>query len=274
MTASPVSSLNPYQFAFTPYGASSNFIFGAGTAYAVTNVDGLAGLPDIRNQDDDRGYTDGSYSGRDFYSGRTVTIDITILGNSTYSAQYYYNLLQTSLYPQQIGTPSQLGVFQFELASSIGLKIMYGRVRKITTSVDPEYTFGYITTSVEFFFPDPRYYDYPYETATATSSSPAALSNNGWAVSCPVITVNNTYGSFQITDSNGNYMSFNGTAGTTVVIDLLQKTITQNGNYNRNIFSTSNNGWLYIPPVTPSSAGFTFAINAGTMSISYTDAYV
>jgi len=255
-----VSSLNPFQFAF------NGFIFGAGTTYTVTNVDGLAGLAPLRVQDDIRGYTDGQYSGRDFYDGRTVTIDMVILGDSSHNAQYYYNQLQINLYPQQLGTPSALGAFQFELSSSIGLKVMYGRVRNIQTAIDPEFAYGYIQTSIEFFFPDPRYYDYPYTTSSGTS---VAMTNGGWAISCPVITVASNPGGFTITDSNSNSMSFSATSGTTVVIDLLQRTITQNGNPNRGIMTTST-GWLQLAPVSSN----TFTISAGSMSISYTNAYV
>ena len=267
MTASPVSSLSPWQFAFTPNGSSSNYIFGAGTnGVTVTAVDGLMSLPPIRNQDDLRGYTDGSYSGRDFYDSRTVTMDLLITGDSSHPAQYYYNLLQTNLYPQQLGTPSALSAFQFELSSSIGLKIMYGRVRSLETTVDPDFSFGYIQATVEFYFPDPRYYDYPYTTGSGTS---VAMTNSGWAISCPVITVASNPGGFTITDSNSNSMSFNATSGTTVVIDLLQRTITQSGNPNRGIMTTST-GWLQLAPVSSN----TFTINAGSMSISYTNAYV
>ena len=254
-----VSSLNPYQFAF------NGFVFGAGTNYTVTKVDGLMGLPDIRVQDDIRGYTDGQYSGRDFYNGRTVTIDMVILGDSSHNAQYYYNVLQSNLYPQQIGTPSALGAFQFETTASIGLKVMYGRVRKITTSIDPEYTYGYIQSTVELFFPDPRYYDYPSTTASGSSVS---LTNNGWAISCPVITVSSAPSLFTISDGTTS-MSFAPSLGSTVVIDLLQRTITQNGSPARTILTTSN-GWLSLAPVS----SYTWTITSGSMSVAYANAYV
>lgn len=254
-----VSSLSPYQFAF------NGFIFGAGTQYVVTNVEGLLTTPDIRVQDDIRGYTDGEYSGRDFYNGRTVKIDLIITGNNTYNAQYYYNQLQSYLYPQQLGTPSQLGAFQFEITSFIGLKLMYGRVRKVETIIDPEFTYGYIVASVEFFFPDPRYYDYPF---TTVSGSSVTVGNFGWATTCPVITVSSAPSVFTISDGSTN-MSFAPTLGSTVVIDLLQKTITQNGNPNRSILTTSN-GWIQVPPKTSSN----LTITSGSMSVNYSSAYV
>jgi hypothetical protein len=273
-----VSSLNTYQFAW------NGFLFGTGTnGITVTNVDGLMSLPDIRNQDDLRGYTDGQYSGRDFYNGRTVTIDMLITGDSSHSAQYYFNQMQANMYPQQLGTPSQLGAFQFELNTTAGLKVMYGRVRTIETSVDPDFTFGYIQTAVEFFFPDPRYYDYPYTTSSTSSS--LTLSNNGWAISCPVITIsspsaNTTFWIVNGTTSSAPYMQFvTGPSTSAIVIDLLQRTITQGGVPARNLLLGMNGGWLAMPPITSSYVLNTYTGSIGgssgpSMSVSYTDAYV
>ena len=269
-----VSSLSPYQFAF------NGFIMGAGTKYAVTNVDGLTSLPPLRVQDDNRGYNDGAYSGRDFYDGRVVTLDITIVGDSTYSAQYYYNQLQQNLYPQQYGTPSALGAFQFELSTSIGLKVMYGRVRNIVTALDPEFTYGYIQTAVEFYFPDPRYYDYPSTTSTGTTVS---VSNNGWATSCPVITIASPTSQFWIangTASGSAYMQFNPISTSyPIIIDLLQKTVVQNNAPVRGIFTGGN--WLSIPPITSSYTFYSLGYAPGgsgsagpSMSIVYSDSYV
>ena len=39
---------------------------GVGSPYQVMSIDGLEALPGIRNQDDNRGYSDGMFSGRDF----------------------------------------------------------------------------------------------------------------------------------------------------------------------------------------------------------------
>jgi len=269
----------PYQFSW------NGFLFGAGTSYPVTQVDGLAGLPDIRNQDDLRGYTDGQYSGRDFYNGRTVTFTFVIVGNSSNSAQYYYDQLHLNLYPQQLGTPSNLGQLQFQLSSlsTGGVKAMYGRVRKIETSIDPDFTYGYIQASVEFFFPDPRYYDYP--STTSSTGTSLTLSNSGWATSCPIITIpspsaNQTFYIVNGTTSSAPYMQFLTSSSTsTIVIDLLQKTITQGGVPARNLLLGLNGGWLSIPPITSSYALNSYASTIGgsagpSLSVSYTNAYV
>lgn len=73
-----VSSLNNYSFAFNGY------VFGGGSSmHQVLEVDGLEALPGIRNQDDNRGYADGMFTGNDFLAGRDITITILTLGNSS-----------------------------------------------------------------------------------------------------------------------------------------------------------------------------------------------
>ena len=89
-------TLGTYQFQFR------GVPFGAGTPYIVESVDGL-GTPALRVQDDNRGYIDGAYSGRDFYEGRTVTFNILIIGDSTKSAQAYYRDFRYDLSPQVQG---------------------------------------------------------------------------------------------------------------------------------------------------------------------------
>jgi hypothetical protein len=55
----PITTL--YQFSF-----NSQAFGGAGSPYQIQSVDGLESLPTIRNQDDNRGYNDGMFTGRDF----------------------------------------------------------------------------------------------------------------------------------------------------------------------------------------------------------------
>jgi hypothetical protein len=281
-----VSSLSLYSFAFNGY------VFGgAGSFHQITSVDGLEALPQIRNQDDNRGYADGMYSGNDFLAGRTITVIITTFGNSktatisaatatgtgiitytttsahglvtgqvatitgvistgnpsgtagtgfnqtsqvitvtatnqftvpvtltdTYtsggtmtmnaSAQTNYNLLQAALLPQTSGTTT----LQFQMDVSHPLQRIEARVRLNATSVDPDYTYGYIKSQFSFFCPDPKYYDDSQQSATLTvtnslgrtynriynltygggsSAITTAVTNAGWANTYPVITLN------------------------------------------------------------------------------------
>ena len=242
-----------YQFAF------NGWLFGAGTPYVVENISGLTDLPALRVQDDNRGYIDGSWSGRDFLDSRTVTFDLIITGDGTHNAQYYYKQLQANLTYQQLGnypstiTPSayQLGLFQFYLTSATGLQQMYGRVRAVKTPVDPDFSYGYITTQVEFYFPDPRYYD---DSASVFTGNSVTVNNQGWAITCPTIYIATPpAATFSITDGFSNYMYFsNVNTSQNITIDLLARTIYQNSTYARQILTVAST-WLSQPGSTSST---------------------
>ena len=263
-----VSSLNPYQMAF------NDFVIGAGTNWVIESVDGLMSLSPLRTQDDNRGYLDGSYSGRDFYDGRTVTVEILTLGDSNHSAQYYFRQLQAAWVPQQLGYPAVLGTFQFKMDAGSSLMVMYGRVRSNETIVDPEYTFGYIRSTFTLFFPDPRYYNNTLNTATLGSGQ-VAVTNAGWAYTCPTITIASPSSSFSLVyyvgGSSVYTMNFtNVSTGSNMVIDLLQRTVTQGTTGARNTFSSGD--WITIQPY--SMGATTMSLSSGSASIAWRDAFI
>lgn len=251
---------------------------GASTNYVIQNIDGLGGTSPLRIQDENRGYIDGSYTGRDFYDERTVDIDLLIVGDNSHTAQYYYNQLQLKYAPQPIGfyvdptggTPSsqQLQLFQFRLNADTGDKRMYGRSRGLTTPLTPEFTYGYIQTRLQMTFPDPRYYDDIATTGTGTS---VTLSNTGWATSCPVITIASPNGSGSITDGVTTMYFANVPTGAALYIDLLQRIIYTGTTPSRNLMTVSSTGWLSLAPNTSST---TWTSTVGSMSIPYRNAYV
>lgn len=72
-----VTSLNQYSLAFNGY------VFGGGSSmHQILDLSGLESLPYIRNQDDNRGYADGMFTGNDFLSGREITATILTTGNT------------------------------------------------------------------------------------------------------------------------------------------------------------------------------------------------
>lgn len=262
----------------------NNITIGAGTSYQILNIDGLGGTSPLRVQDENRGYLDGSYTGRDFYDERTVTIDVLVLGDATTSAQANYLTFQQFFSPQPIGyyvdptgntfAQNQLKLFQFQLtadtvvSTSSPTKQMYGRVRNVTTPINPDFTYGYIQTRVELVFPDPRYYDDTLSgTVTGTSGS---LLNLGWAISCPVITIASCNTSGSITDGTTTMYFGNMTSGQELIIDLLQRVIYYQGIPTRNIMLANSTGWLDLPP----GSGATWTSTVGSMSIPYRNAWV
>ena len=264
-------TLSNYQFVF------NGTTIGTGTSFLVTNVEGLGGTSPLRIQDDNRGYIDGSYSGRDFYDERTVYIDVTVLGNESTTAQANYKTLQKAFAPQPLGyyvdptgaTPAaqQLKLFQFRLNGNTGDMQMYGRSRGITTPITPDFAYGYIQTRIMMSFPDPRYYT---DTATTVTGTTVPLVNAGWATSCPVITVASPSINGTITDGTTTmYLAGIPTSGS-LIIDLLSRVIYTNGYANRNVMTASSNGWLAIDPNSSAS----WVSTVGSMSIPYRSAYI
>jgi hypothetical protein len=263
-----LSSLSPYQLAFNDY------VVGSGTNHIVESVDGLEALPPLRVQDDNRGYIDGSYSGRDFYDGRTVTVQILTIGDSSHSAHYYYRQLQAKWVPQQLGYPDKLTPFQFQMDSGAPFMLMYGRVRSNETIVDPEYTYGYIQSTFTLYFPDPRYYNYTLNTASVSSTN-VAIPNYGWAYTCPTITIASPSAAFQIVyyenSVNTTAMVFtNVNTASSITIDLLQRTIVQGSTASRNTLYSGN--WIQVAP--SSIATTQLWLSSGTMSVTWRDAYI
>ena len=253
----------PYQFSF-----NSQTFGGVGSPYQILSVDGLEGLPVIRNQDDNRGYNDGMFSGQDFLGARTISMIINVFGSGATSAQTNLNTLQKYLLPQVSGTTP----LYFLLPPSSGEQFINARVRGLRTTIDPNYTYGYITCQIEFYCPIPLIYDSTLQSATMTKggalgrvynrtynltyltgSAPfTSVLNSGWATAYPTITFNGPitnpiFGNY----TQGQYLFFTYTFvdTDTCVINLLDKTVTLNGSPARNLV-TATSTWLTAPPGT------------------------
>ena len=251
-----------YSFAF------NNQVFGgAGSPYQILSVDGLESLPGIRNQDDNRGYHDGMFTGRDFLNGRFISIIFNTFGDSNGSAQTNYNTIQRILLPQTSGTTPLYFKFPNSPTSE---HFVDARVRNLRTTVDPNYTYGYITSQVDFFCPDPNYYDnnlqtsvmqisaalgrtynktfnYTYGGGSATVTT--TISNIGWATTYPIIRINGPITNPVVGNStSGDTLYFSGTysALDLLEIDLYNQLITLNGAPARNLLISGT--WFDAPP--------------------------
>lgn len=238
---------------------------GEGSPYQILSVDGIESLPGIRNQDDNRGFSDGMFSGRDFLGGRTISVIFNTFGSGATTAQENYNHIQSYFLPQQSGTTP----LYFYLPQS-GTQFVNARVRGLRTTVDPNYTYGYITSQVEFFCPDPRYYNSNEQTATMTYSAPTGriydrtynltygggsvalqttITNSGWATTYPNILIKGPIIDPQIgnqTTGNTLYFDVSMIAGDELEIDLLNKLITFNGTSARNLLTSGT--WFGAQP--------------------------
>lgn len=272
----PVASLVNYSFAF------NDFEFGGGNSvYQIMTIDGLEDLPVIRNQDDNRGYQDGMWTGRDFLSGRMLTFTITVRGDTNYNMNYYLDLLQANLVPQQQGT----GLLQFQLPGS-DLQRIDARVRRRAIQINTDYSSGMATAIYEFFCPDPRYYDDQEKStdlinATAVAGrtynrvytapainpsnpsdtgmsygggagAPNLITNNGWTTTYPVITIQGPAINPKITNvTAGAFLLIDATIGTNdqLVLNTDYRTITLNG-VNRRALLNNSSTWFAAPPGT------------------------
>jgi phage-related protein len=239
---------------------------GANSPYQILSVDGLESLPGIRNQDDNRGYNDGMFSGRDFLAGRTVTITFNTLATSGFSAQDNYNTIQRTLLPQTNGTTPLF----FMLSDNLTEQVVYARVRALQTSIDPNYTYGYITSQVQFFCPDPRYYASNEQTAILLYTPPTGrvynrtyplsygggsvvvtttINNAGWTDTYPSIAISGPITNPIIGNTTENAsLSFVGSYSSADVleVDLLNKLITLNGVAARNTLLSGT--WFSAQP--------------------------
>jgi hypothetical protein len=272
----PVASLVNYSFAF------NDFEFGGGNSvYQIMSIDGLEDLPVIRNQDDNRGYQDGMWTGRDFLSGRNLVFTITVRGDTNFNMNYYLDLLQANLVPQQQGT----GLLQFQLPGS-DLQRINARVRRRAIQINTDYSSGLATAVYEFFCPDPRYYDDQEKstdlinatalagrtynrvyTATATNpanpdqtgmsfgggaGAPNLITNDGWTTTYPEITIQGPAVNPKVTNvTAGAFLLIDATIGTNdqLVLNTDYRTVTLNG-VNRRALLNNSSTWFAAPPGT------------------------
>ena len=260
---------------------------GAGSPYQIQSVEGLESLPEIRRQDDNRGYADGMFSGRDFLGGRSIFITFLTLGSGSNTAQENYNTIQSYLLPQTSGTTPLF----FMLDGT--QQYINARVRGLRTTLDPNYTYGYIVSQVEFFCPDPSYYNANDQTATLLYSPPTGriynrtynltygggssvitttISNTGWATAYPTITINGPITNPQIGSvTSGDSLLFDGTYSDTdfLEVDLYNKLITLNGVSARNLLTSGT--WFSAPP---GNSNFFLTGLAGSTLVNVTKAVV
>lgn len=278
---------NSYSFSF------NGLTFGgASSPHQILSVDGLEGLPEIRNQDDNRGYNDGMFSGQDFLGGRTISIIINTFGSGGNSAQQNLNALQQALMYQQTGTQPL-----YFLLPPNTTQFINARVRGFRSSIDPNYTYGYIVSQIDFFCPDPKYYDNTLQTATLQISAPPGreynrtynltygfgslttltnITNSGWVTTYPQIVINGPATNIIIGNTTTNNLLY--FTGLTLApsdimnIDLYNKLITINGLPARNVLTSGT--WFAAPVGT--SQYYLFATNVGsgtTATVTWRNAY-
>jgi hypothetical protein len=261
-----------YVFAF------NGFLFGGpGQGVQVLEVDGLEGLPDLRIQDDSRGYQDGMFTGRDFLSGRYVSFRLQIMNDSSNTMQTYLAQLKANLVPQQQGT----GVLQMYLPGR-GLQRLNARVRKRALKPDPRIYDD--TQTVVALNPTSavgrtynRIYPLLYNNVGSGGTGSAAVTNSGNVTVFPTFTLSGAMTNPIIANSStGQFLSLNITtsATDTIVLDPDLRSITYNGNPARNLL-VNGSQWFGLPAGTTTIGIISStASTASSLVIAYRNGYI
>jgi len=282
-----VTSLNPYSFAF------NGFVFGgSGSPYQITSVDGIAALPSINSQDDNKGYQDGMFTGRDFLRQRNIMITIQVFGTPSTSMQTNLNALTAALQPQQQGT----GILQFQIPGS-NLQQVKARVRKRSIKIDPEFTYGKAIATYEFFSPDPLIYDSLLHAQDVFSANPVTgrtynrtynmtygagfangiLNNSGNTTTYPLITITGPCVNPQVNNiSSGQFLKINYTLAIsdTLILDTQLRTVTLNG-VNRRALLDNSSSWFALSSGTSYYTFVASGTGTGTSCVvSWQNAYI
>jgi len=282
-------ALTNYTFIF------NGLTIGAGTPFQIIDIDGLESLPELRVQDDNRGFNDGAFTGRDFYNGRTITMTVHTFAGNGNTAFDNFDLFQQAFLPQQTGTQTM----QFLLSTSDTEKQIDVRMRSRKTLIDPEYTFGYIRSQISMFAPDPRYYDNVAQTTSLTlPTSPIGrgysrtfsytygggtltnygyVTNAGWVYTSPTIYITGPITNPAVGNATTNQViTVNATLGSGDVlsIDLNAKLVTLNGSAARNLVAVGSQ-WFTCAPGSTSLYLSGSGSGAGTTAtINYRNAYI
>lgn len=256
-----VTSLEEYSLAFNGY------VFGGSDKpVQVTSIEGLEDLPVIRNQDDNRGYQDGMFTGSDFLSGRTIVVSFQIFAGSGKTMTQNLADFERALQPQRQGTTP----LQFK-TPGFGIRRVEARVRRRSIRIDPNFSYGKAVGTYEFFCPDPliysdelqtldiftlnqvtgRTYNRVYNMIYGDGNSSASLVNNyGWTNTYPVFTITGPcLNPLVINLTTGAFLAiqYNMQTSDTLILDSNLKSVTLNG-VNRRSLLTNNSTWFSAPP--------------------------
>jgi hypothetical protein len=283
-----------YVFAF------NNWLFGGpGQGVQILSIDGLEDLPGLRVQDDNRGYNDGMFTGRDFLDGRYITMQLQVMGDANHSMTYYLTDPIVGLKTHLVSQQSGLGTLQFTLPGR-DTQLVNARVRRRSITIDPSYVYGRAVVTVQFFCPDPRIYSntsstarlsfagttarvYPrtfpttYSVAGAGLPRFGSLANNGNTTTFPVISFYGPCVNPSIVNAtSGKILKLNATLGSNEIatIDTDFHTVLINGVNARNLLTNTSRWFGMEPGVTSLGYSADTAGSDSTATITWRNAYI
>ncbi|MBZ3909427.1 phage distal tail protein [Streptomyces acidiscabies] len=142
-----------------------DLLIGPGTPYAVTAVEGLDDLPDIRAEDVERPGQHGDYTGPDYTGPRTIQLKLGIRGDSPDDLRALTLALRAATQPQ-----AQPATLQFIDQGTL----VYGKVRRRNLPYDAEALWRIGDAAIEWYCADPYLYGLEERSESTTAYSPSA----------------------------------------------------------------------------------------------------
>lgn len=146
-------SLNDYEFEL------AGLVFGAGASPYIMRSWGGLGTPQLRASNDSvRPQDHGAYVGPEFYTGRTIHLNMTARGRSDSEViQVYDRFMQAWHFDSTgLGRETALQPLTFKLPGQAE-RVAYGRPRRLVAQTE-RIVAGLIHFTAEFYTPDPRFY--------------------------------------------------------------------------------------------------------------------
>lgn len=139
--------------------------FGPGSPYAVTAIEGLDDLPEIRSEDVERPGQHGDYTGPDYTGPRTIQLKLGIHAASPDDLRALTLALRNATQPQ-----TQPAALQFLDQGTL----VWAKVRKRSLPYDAEYLWSIGDAALELYCADPYVYGLEEKSAWTNAYSPAA----------------------------------------------------------------------------------------------------
>jgi hypothetical protein len=136
------------------------------SAISIVGADGLLSLPDVRSSDLALVQRDGLWPGKDYLSGRTVTLTLEIYGRTREEFTASLNALQAAFMPGRDERP-----FRFLFPGIAGDRTAYvnARVRRRSAPLDLSFAYRTCNMVVELFATQPYIHADSPRTITARS---------------------------------------------------------------------------------------------------------
>jgi hypothetical protein len=250
----------------TDYTGSYNGLsFGPGTNVQLLQIDGFEDGASVTASDTQRPRDHGEFFSNDFAGGRIVTLKMLVLDSGAGDFFSTVDAVKAATVPQAVPLPLVI-----TLPSGRSRQLLC-RPRRRTFPVDPNYSFRYGLSTVEFHANDPRWYDttlqsvtllppaagggltfpvtFPLSFGGGSVGNSATVTNAGNFGTRPVVTITGPCSTPSLQNGSGATLSFNLTlaAGDQLVVDFGARTAVLNGTANEYPTVVQPVTWFELP---------------------------